>query len=959
MSDYAGPILGVVGAVIGFYVGGPTGAYYGWAIGSTLGGMYSASQQVLPGPKIGDVQKQTSQEGGFRPIVFGRSVPMSGNIIADSEPVKVYREVEQGKGGPAVETEYVYRTYAVGFGEGECELLQAWRNGILVADFEDPSMSAENAKFLEYARWYTGAFDQMADPDLEGVYGVGNAPFLRGTMYLVLASEDVTDGRGMWSQWQVRVFRGAVSGGELFSEQFEGDLSSYTAFVPPGAPAGGSLADFSLVSDTYGQALLVGTGPSDTHTAIKRPLEDPAPLQECHFKVQLVTSGDGDCGSVHFRDADLNNVFAFGIRRQASFDSERRPHLWFSDEPGSPENPIGPSGGVTIGDWYQVDVTYDEGSGIFELVMTNLSTMAEHGTLSINVTGRSNIAYVAFENDNVSATGSAGTCLFDDVQILTGIVLDDWYLPEVIENVCGLANLDAGLIDLSLIDPAKVVRGYTIGNSYMAAGILQTLSGVFFFDPANKNGKVAFVPRGRDAAATVLQDDMIDNGEDIEERQESSESRKDGISIPRVLHLNYYDVAGGLNTDKQRSERPEGTRAEFEQSLQTPVVLSADEAATVVAITHGLMAEQQKGELNFALPDNWIRLIESDAVFVETDTKMVRAILARVQTDEGEQRYKAIRDRQSLYTKSVQGIPAAPVTRPPSSVAGATIIEFIDVPVLRDSHDMLGFRMGVSGVLPAWPGALVEMSTDSGATYLEAQSTRVSSVMGELVTALADHPPEFPDEVNTCQVQINTPNVTLENTDLTGMLNRRNQAIIGDEIVNFATVDEVSEGVWELSYFLRGRKHTDAEAHITGERFVLLGTTLFIPAELAWLNRTLTFRATTFGRPVSEATIISATFTGQSQTEFPPAYLQARRDGTDVVASWQGVGRLGGGANVAMGAYFQGYRVTLTDGSVTQTFDQVAESITTSLSAFTGPVTVRVQQRNQLTGLGPYIEVII
>ena len=210
MSDYAGPVLGAVGAVVGWFVGGPVGASWGWAIGSTLGGAYSASQQVIPGPKIGDVQQQTSQEGGFRPIIFGRSHPIKGNVIADSDPRIVKKRERQGKGGPKVETEYAYRTYAVGFCEGEASLLQVWRNGILVYDVEDPSMSAENSKFLEYAKWHTGTFDQMPDPDLQAIYGAGNTPFFRGTAYLVLASEDVTDQRGAWSQWQVRVFRGAA-----------------------------------------------------------------------------------------------------------------------------------------------------------------------------------------------------------------------------------------------------------------------------------------------------------------------------------------------------------------------------------------------------------------------------------------------------------------------------------------------------------------------------------------------------------------------------------------------------------------------------------------------------------------------------------------------------------------------------------------------------------------------------
>ena len=134
---------------------------------------------------------------------------------------------------------------------------------------------------------------------------------------------------------------------------------------------------------------------------------------------------------------------------------------------------------------------------------------------------------------------------------------------------------------------------------------------------------------------------------------------------------------------------------------------------------------------------------------------------------------------------------------------------------------------------------------------------------------------------------------------------------------------------------------------------------MFIPAELAWLGRTLTFRAMTFGRPADEATIASVVFTGQSQVERQPAYLQARREGTDVVASWQGVGRLGGGANVAMGVQFAGFQVTLTDGSTTQTHNTLTGEFTGSMAAFTGPVTVRVQQRNQLTGLGPYIEVTI
>ena len=208
MSDYGGIIGGVVGAVVGFFAGG--NVYAGWMIGSAIGGAWSTSQQVHQGPKIGEIAQQSAQEGGPRPIVFGRSAPMPGNIIADGKPRIVVKRERQGKGGPKVETESAYRTYAVGVCEGPATLLQAWRNGTLVYDAESPGWAAENAKFLEYARWFTGSFDQMPSPDLEAIYGAGNVSAHRGTAYCVLANEDVTDQRGAWSQWVFRVFRGAA-----------------------------------------------------------------------------------------------------------------------------------------------------------------------------------------------------------------------------------------------------------------------------------------------------------------------------------------------------------------------------------------------------------------------------------------------------------------------------------------------------------------------------------------------------------------------------------------------------------------------------------------------------------------------------------------------------------------------------------------------------------------------------
>lgn len=200
-------ITGVVGAAVGFFVaGGPQGAYYGWVMGSAIGA--AIDPQVIPGPKIGDSGQQLAQEGGPLNIVFGTSPPLAGTLVAcQPEPDIVTKRESQGKGGPKVETQTAYRTYAICFGEGECDFVQVWKNGTLVYDADDPAMASNNAEFLKVARFYNGSYDQMPSPDLEAVFGVGHVHAFRGRAYMVLAREDVTRMDGAVSQYQVRLRR--------------------------------------------------------------------------------------------------------------------------------------------------------------------------------------------------------------------------------------------------------------------------------------------------------------------------------------------------------------------------------------------------------------------------------------------------------------------------------------------------------------------------------------------------------------------------------------------------------------------------------------------------------------------------------------------------------------------------------------------------------------------------------
>lgn len=560
---------------------------------------------------------------------------------------------------------------------------------------------------------------------------------------------------------------------------------------------------------------------------------------------------------------------------------------------------------------------------------------------------------------STSGDGSSfgGTATGDDNGLCT------WSLQSIIMDLALRAGMDPRTVDATQLWNVNV-RGFTVINQYPCTGALQALAQVFLFDPSNYDGVVHFLPRGMDAVATITEDDfVIGTGADgADDPIQDQSSRSDSISIPLTLNLNYFDVDGGLATSLQSSQRVGDPRATGSQDLQTAVILSADEAARVVRINHQVMVEDQKAQINFILSDKWIGLTAADNIFLSYEGKVRRLRITEVDLADGQQSYQLLQDRQSAYVSNVQGYPAYVPTSPPSAIVGPTTIQPLDIHIIADRDDSLGCYLAFTGQTAAWAGALIEVSLDGGASYFTSFNVDSFSVMGTLSSDLPAHPAEYPDDINHCTVDLLMPNAELDSANQTQMQNNANLAIIGNEVIQFGDVNETTTpGTWDMNYFFRGRHQTAPVAHSAGERFVLLerDALYYMPAELSYLGRSLTLRATSFNGTDSDITTITFTYTGQSQVEYAVGYLSARRAGSSGVFSWQGIGKLGSGASVAMGVHSSGYFVTLSDGTTTQTFTQTTQNLTTDLSAFSGPVTCTVQAINNLTGTGPGTSVTV
>lgn len=243
-------VEGAIGAIVGFAVGGPSGAQWGYAIGSALGGSGAPDQE---GPRLNDLQIQDSSYGKPIPIIYGRD-RIAGNIIWSKPLEEVKNEESAGKGGGPTSTTYNYfASFALGLCEGEITgVRRIWIANKLVYKYTDDAtieeILASNSQ-IDGITVYTGSESQDPDPLIQAHKGAANTPAFRGLAYLVFDRLDVGNS-GQIPNITVEV----VGGG---STTFRGKFDSFTIDVPD--IGGGS--PYIVMNKFYGDRLEIAASP--------------------------------------------------------------------------------------------------------------------------------------------------------------------------------------------------------------------------------------------------------------------------------------------------------------------------------------------------------------------------------------------------------------------------------------------------------------------------------------------------------------------------------------------------------------------------------------------------------------------------------------------------------------------------------------------------------------------------
>ena len=552
-------------------------------------------------------------------------------------------------------------------------------------------------------------------------------------------------------------------------------------------------------------------------------------------------------------------------------------------------------------------------------------------------------------------------------------------VEEVQRRINVRAGMDSSQFDVSPLSAiSRDVRGLLWGEVSNARAITAVLTAAYYYEPVLSGSVVKFVPRGGSTAATIPYDHLGAAEQPNANASPLDLRRMSDIELPAQIALTYVNGDFNYQSGTEYSDRLTSVLSDTVQSANLPGLVLSPAEAKGVANTIALDSQASMMTTKFALLADYMALEPTDPVIVTAkDGSLLRMRLVAASDQFPFTEYEAVLDDVSVLQET--GITTADYTSA-STVAGpvTSVIELMDVPMLRDVDDDPGFYFAARGSSATnWPGAGLLQSADD-VNFAQISLTDSAAVMGTLTTAMDGWAGgRVIDEV-TPPVRVNVGNGTLASTTRAALLADKsvNAALIDDDhLLQFLRADLVSAGVYDLSGFL----HADhgmpsvAAGHAAGARFVTLSTTTTrrVAMSASTLGALRYYKGVTLGR--SGAGVASEAFTnfGAGLKPLAPFALRAERDAAGAITfTWQRRTRYGARwvgplpISVPLHEASEAYELDIINtGTVVRTISSTTNAAAysdadqvTDFGAVQNPVEVVLRQMSDAVGPGYELE---
>lgn len=944
-------ILPLAGGAIGAAIPG-VGFAVGWAAGSLLGSL-TASGQNVDGPRPGALRSISANYGKDRPLVAG-CVRYPGTVIWNADPEIIAVEEEQGgKGGPSntVTTYERYLTFAVGFGSHLAPDLdivgfrKIWLNGKLKynagddADIETIIASNRAAKEIDF---YTGAFDQDPDPDIQADQGVANTQRYADEAYIKFKRLPLKEYGNQFPNVEAEVVAvgGTVGPRKLAGGTTSVELATYpVVFYADETVRVGDAADLTKLAVNVFDVNGISQGEDGLSEVDRWPAYLTAGLSE---NDKLSPAGYLNGVTVHIRNHQSPIENQDTIVLGAHYDNEAETYVWNGtlDElipdniyiytalcsgdgkklliTGNLTNIGGPTHYYVIGDGLEDSGSVEDGAfsstigvigrtsytkdrdvqacGFFEddykHVWTcegnNLSILRiEDGILSsvtdlnpeFGVTARRSI----YVKDGVAwvfakATVSPYQSFYAVFTRKQGLSAGTTTLASITSAICRRAGYAAPDFNVSAL--TDEISGVLYGQNMTARAMLDPLRQAYFFDMVQLNGVDTFVKRGGAAIDTIEADELGAGVGSISEPLRHTIQQDP--ELPSTVVVNFLDI----ENDYQEGSK----RFTFQDAVVTNVVtvnltiaMTGTQAAQI-AETLCINAWEERDKFSISLLNTHLSKNVTDVINIPVGNytrkaRIDRASYGSVMTLE------LVADSAEYTSQAV----AADTSGNAQTVGlkGPTKAAYLDAPLLRNSDNYAGLYVGVHGYYDAWPGTQIFKSLDEGGSYAAIEAITQKATIGVATTVLADADPYEWDYSSTLRVKMS--NGSLYSITKDDAIKGLNPILVGGEVLHFVNATDLGDDEYELDTFIRARRGTEwaTSTHVAGETVVLLSETTLRRFE-AVLNVERHYKAVTLGYNLPETTSQIITNTGVNLKPFRPVLITGSRDGTNnLTAGWQ------------------------------------------------------------------------
>ncbi len=1011
-------VLGTIGAVAGSFFGMPQ---LGWMAGVMLAGVADPTVIRTEGPRLADLKVQTATWGKMIPIVYGRA-RIAGNVIWSTDIRETRHTEEAGKGGPQQES--VQYTYAADIAVSLCAgpifgVRRIWANNKLIYN-NDPSAGPQT--LLENDRndifIYTGSETQLPDPTIEAAKGVGNVPAYRGQAYIVLTDFQLADYGNRIPNFEFEVVQqGVAQGTRQVGNSFDTgiDFDAYSviekkrlvlsvedgvmrvcrrglSYLSEGVSVlsldGRYLGkDYFRLREFILQSVFPGLiGFTDSfHFHVGWHIGRPSPNVNFHWtqlfinaqewrpsqfapnEIVLGASLSADNKVImlftrFFVDA-VGNLSSGGNWYQFKTDKTLIRSGTVSTVPFDWQN-LEPSGQK----WYATKgkICLESDPNYFWGVQWSYATLykiEQNNTITSLFAGPLSTSWI----DGVSYADNGTVITYHEPDYfraytrIPSVSPTTVPLKDIVIDQCQRAGIAAADVDAATLTDA--VTGFIVPSQASARANLMPLQKTFFFDAVESEGKLKFRKRGGAAAAIISFDDLAaQNAPASAEAEPLAITRMQEADLPVSMAVRYYDAEGDYQVGTEHTRRLIAQSSQ-QVSEELAVVMARNKAAQVTEV---LMYDAHVARTGFQLQvaPKYAYLEPIDVIVVQTPTTNYRMRIVKKTDDGGLIRLDAVADDASVYTSAASGASQFAV-QSSLGTPGVTKIDFLDIPILRDTDNDAGLYIAMTGYLDTWKGAVLYRAND-GLSFVAVGTVQNRCTMGIATTTLGGWTGRnFVDESSVVEVSILQG--TLSSVPWLDLLNGANLALLGNEIIQFRTATLIAPNKYRLIGMLRGRFGTEGSAatHATGERFVLLGQsgTLRVNEGNSAINAVRYYKAVSAGLKLAKTGAYPFSNTARGLKPLRPVHFFATRlPNNDWHLRWVRRTRVDGTwrdqVDAALGEATESYELEIMNGaavvrtlvSAMPTVIYTAAQQTTDFGSVRTTITARLYQLSATVG---------